>query len=157
MQKIMPCLWFDNNAEDAVEHYTTVFRNASVISQSRYGDTGPGAPGSLMTATLDLDGVRLMLLNGGPHFKFSPAISLVINCESQEEVDHYWENLLEGGKASQCGWLDDKFGVSWQIVPTLLGKLMSSGDAKKSNAVMGALMKMVKLDSTTLQKAYDEA
>lgn len=156
MQKIMPCLWFDGNAQDAVDHYTSIFNNAKVLSSSKMGDIGHGSPGALLTAVMELDGQRVMVLNGGPHFKFSPAISLVINCESQEEVDMYWEKLSEGGTTSQCGWLDDKFGVSWQIVPTLLGKLMQ-GDQKKANAVMGALMKMTKLESDILQKAYDEA
>ncbi len=156
MQKITTFLWFDNQAEEAMNFYTSIFKNSKIGQVSRYGDTGPGPKGTVMVGTFHLEGQAFMALNGGPNFKFTPAISLVVNCETQEEVDYYWDKLAAGGgKPNRCGWLDDKFGVSWQIVPTALGELMGSGDPAKSNRVMGALMKMDKLMIADLRKAYE--
>ena len=156
MQKITTFLWFDNQAEEAMNFYTSIFKNSKIGQVSRYGDTGPGPKGTVMVGTFYLEGQAFMALNGGPNFKFTPAISLVVNCETQEEVDYYWDKLAAGGgKPNRCGWLDDKFGVSWQIVPTALGELMSSGDPVKSNRVMEALMKMDKLIIGDLRKAYE--
>jgi predicted 3-demethylubiquinone-9 3-methyltransferase (glyoxalase superfamily) len=141
--KITPCLWFDNNAEEAVKFYTSIFKNSQIIHLHP------------VISTFELEGQRLMALNGGPHFKFTEAVSFFVNCDTQEEVDYYWEILLSGGgKESQCGWLKDKFGLSWQIVPSILGKLMSDPDHTKSERVMQAVMKMVKLDINELLKAY---
>jgi len=153
MPKITTFLTFDNQAEDAANFYTSVFKNSKIVSTARYGDAGPGPKGSLMTATLSLDGQELMLLNGGPTFKFSEATSLFVTCETQAEVDDYWSKLTAGGKEVQCGWLVDKFGVSWQIIPSVLMKLMSDKDAKKAGRVMQAMMKMVKIDIKGLQEA----
>jgi predicted 3-demethylubiquinone-9 3-methyltransferase (glyoxalase superfamily) len=157
MQKITPFLWFDDQAEEAMNFYVSIFKNARVNRVTRYGDAGPGTPGTVMSAEFTLDGVDFYALNGGPVFKFSPATSFFIHCETQEEVDHYWNKLLEGGKPSQCGWLDDKFGVTWQVVPNALGKFMNDPDKKKAGNVMKAMMKMIKLDIAKLQAAYDEA
>ena len=153
MPKITTFLTFDHQAEDAANFYTSVFKNSKIVSSTRYGDAGPGPKGSLMTATLSLDGQELMLLNGGPTFKFSEATSLFVTCETQAEVDDYWSKLTAGGKEVQCGWLVDKFGVSWQIIPSVLMKLMSDKDAKKAARVMQAMMKMVKIDIKGLQEA----
>ena len=153
MQKITPFLWFNDNAEEAVKFYTSIFKNSKIGSMARYGEAGPGPAGSLMTASFELDGQEFVALNGGPIFKFTEAVSFVVNCESQDEVDYYWNNLLKGGTPSQCGWLKDKFGLSWQIVPTALSKLLSSKDPEKSRRVMQAMMKMVKLDINTLEEA----
>jgi predicted 3-demethylubiquinone-9 3-methyltransferase (glyoxalase superfamily) len=153
MPKITTFLTFDHQAEDAANFYTSVFKNSKIVNATRYGDAGPGPKGSLMTATLSLDGQELMLLNGGPTFKFSQAISLFVTCETQAEVDDYWSKLTAGGKEVQCGWLVDKFGVSWQIIPSVLMKLMSDKDAKKAGRVMQAMMKMVKIDIKGLQEA----
>ena len=153
MPKITTFLTFDNQAEDAANFYTSVFKNSKIVNTARYGDAGPGPKGSLMTATLSLDGQELMLLNGGPTFKFSEAISLFVTCETQAEVDDYWSKLTAGGKEVQCGWLVDKFGVSWQIIPTALVKLLGDKDAKKAGRVMQAMMKMVKIDIKGLQEA----
>ncbi len=157
MQKITPFLWFDGKAEEAANFYVSIFKNSKVCTVNRYGDRGPGPKGSVMIATFQIDGQNFIALNGGPQFKFSPAISFVVNCETQEEVDHFWEKLSEGGKIQQCGWLQDQFGVSWQIVPTALARLMSSPDREKSGRVMGALMQMTKIDIQRLQEAYDKA
>jgi predicted 3-demethylubiquinone-9 3-methyltransferase (glyoxalase superfamily) len=154
MQKIMPFLWFDDKAEEAVKFYTSVFKNSKVGTIARYGDAGPGPKGSVMTATFELEGLNFIALNAGPSYKFTPAISFVVNCESQEEVDYYWEKLAEGGKEVQCGWLEDKFGLSWQITPIILGQLLRDKDPVKSQRVMKAMMKMVKLDIKTLERAY---
>ena len=153
MPKITTFLTFDHQAEDAANFYTSVFKNSKIVSTARYGEAGPGPKGSLMTATLSLDGQELMLLNGGPSFQFSQGISLFVSCETQAEVDDYWSKLTAGGKEVQCGWLVDKFGVSWQIIPTALMKLMSDKDAKKAARVMQAMMKMVKIDIKGLQEA----
>jgi predicted 3-demethylubiquinone-9 3-methyltransferase (glyoxalase superfamily) len=155
MPKITPFLTFNDQAEAAANFYTSVFKNSKIVSSSRYGDAGPGPKGSLMSATLSLDGQELLLLNGGPTFKFSEAISLFVSCETQAEVDEYWSKLTADGKEIQCGWLVDKFGVSWQIIPTILGKLLSDKDAKKAGRVMQAMLKMVKIDIKGLQEAAE--
>jgi predicted 3-demethylubiquinone-9 3-methyltransferase (glyoxalase superfamily) len=153
-QKITPFLWFDDQAEEAVKFYTSIFKNSKTLHISRYGDSGPGPKGSVMTISFELDGQQYTALNGGPHFKFTEAISMVVNCETQEEIDHFWNRLAEGGQEVQCGWLKDRYGLSWQIVPTMLGELMS-GDAGRSKRVMQALMQMKKLEIAGLQKAYE--
>jgi predicted 3-demethylubiquinone-9 3-methyltransferase (glyoxalase superfamily) len=162
MPKITPFLWFDNQAEEAMNFYTSVFsagpggKNSKIGSVARYGDAGPGPKGSVMTASFQLDGQEFIALNGGPIFKFTEAISFVVNCENQEEIDYYWNKLTtSGGQESQCGWLKDKFGLSWQIVPAVLSKLLSDKDPKRSQRVMQALMPMKKLIIADLQKAYD--
>ena len=154
-QKITPFLWFDNQAEDAMNFYISVFKNSKVGEIARYGEAGPGPAGSVMTATFELDGQHFIALNAGPHFKFTEAISFVIDCQDQEEVDYYWNKLTEGGQESQCGWLKDKFGLSWQVVPTMLSKLFNTPDKEKANRAMKAMMQMKKLDIASLQKAYD--
>jgi predicted 3-demethylubiquinone-9 3-methyltransferase (glyoxalase superfamily) len=154
-QKITPFIWFNNEAEDAVNFYTSVFKNAKVISMSRYGEGGPGPKGSVMTALFELEGQRFIALNGGPQFKLTEAISFVVNCEDQEEIDWFWEKLSESGQKVQCGWLKDKFGLSWQVVPVMLGQLMSGNQPEKSNRMMQALMQMEKLDIAKLQAAYE--
>ncbi len=153
MQKITPFLWFDNNAEAAIEFYTSVFKDAKVGKVARYTDAGPGPKGSVMTATITLFGQEFILINGGPQFKFTEAISFVVNCETQQEIDEYWEKLSEGGEKSRCGWLKDKFGLSWQIVPTILGKLMQDQDQERVKRVMQAMLKMDKLDIAALQNS----
>ena len=154
MQKITPFLWFDNQAEEAANFYVSVFKNSKILSVTRYGDTGPGPKGSVMVASFELDGQKFNALNGGPIFKFTEAISLVVNCESQAEVDHFWEKLTaDGGQEVQCGWLKDKYGLSWQIVPTILVELLQDKDPDKSQRVMKAMMKMVKMDIDTLKRA----
>lgn len=154
MPKITTFLTFNNQAEDAANFYTSVFPNSKIVSTSRYGETGPGPKGSLMTATISLDGQELVLLNGGPSFTFTQGFSLFVSCETQAEVDGYWSKLTAGGgKEVACGWLTDKFGVSWQIVPTVLMKLIADKDAKKAGRVMQAMMNMVKLDIAALEKA----
>jgi predicted 3-demethylubiquinone-9 3-methyltransferase (glyoxalase superfamily) len=157
MQRIVTCLGFNNQAEDAVNFYTSIVKNSKILSATRYGDAGPGPKGSLMVASFLLDGQEFMALNGGPPFTFSIGMSIVINCDTQAEVDEYWEKLSAGGQQVQCGWLTDKFGVSWQIVPKLLRTLASDPDPKKSQAVMKAMLQMKKLDSAKLQEAYDRA
>ncbi|CAN5527749.1 VOC family protein [soil metagenome] len=156
MQKIIPFLWFNNNAEEAMDFYMSVFKNSKSLSISRYGKGGPGPEGSVLVASFELEGQRFNVLNGGPMFTFNPAISLVVMCEHQTEVDYYWEKLSEGGEKQRCAWLKDKFGISWQIVPTLLGKLMSDPDKEKAGRVMQAMLKMDKLDIATLQRAFDQ-
>jgi predicted 3-demethylubiquinone-9 3-methyltransferase (glyoxalase superfamily) len=155
MQKITPFLWFDTQAEEAANFYTAIFKNSKVKSIARYGDAGPGPKGSVMTASFELNGQEFIALNAGPKFKFSPAISFVVNCETQEEVDYYWEKLSAGGRTDQCGWLTDKFGLSWQVVPTVLGQLMATKDPQKSQRVMQAMLQMTKLDIAKLQQAAD--
>jgi predicted 3-demethylubiquinone-9 3-methyltransferase (glyoxalase superfamily) len=154
MQKITPFLWFDNQAEEAMDFYTSVFKNAKKGTIARYGEAGPGPAGSVMTATFELEGLEFTALNAGPHFKFNEAISFVVDCKSQEEVDYFWDKLAEGGKTSQCGWLKDKFGLSWQIVPTVLMELMSDPDREKANRVMQAMLRMTKIDIPKLKEAY---
>ncbi len=155
MQKITTFLWFNDNAEEAVNFYTSVFKDSKVGTINRYSEAGPGPAGSVMIATFTLFGQDFVALNGGPMFKFTEAISLVVNCETQEEVDYYWENLTVGGEESMCGWLKDKFGLSWQIVPTILPTLMSDPDPVKSKRAMEAMLKMRKIDIATLQAAYN--
>jgi predicted 3-demethylubiquinone-9 3-methyltransferase (glyoxalase superfamily) len=155
MQKITPFLWFDNNAEEAVSFYVSIFKNSKVLGVSRYGEAGPGPKGTVMTASFQIDGQEFVALNGGPLFKFSPAISFVVNCETQAEVDEFWEKLSADGEKQQCGWVKDKYGLSWQIVPTILPKLATDKDPEKVKRVMEAMMKMHKLDIQGLQRAYD--
>jgi predicted 3-demethylubiquinone-9 3-methyltransferase (glyoxalase superfamily) len=153
-QKITTCLWFNNQAEEAVHFYTSVFKDSQILSVSRYGAAGPGPAGSVMTMTFRLNGRDFMALNGGPSFTFSPAISMMVNCATQQEVDTLWEQLSRGGKTDQCGWLQDQYGLSWQIVPAVLGTLMQDKDAVKSRRVMQAMLQMKKLDIAALQQAY---
>ena len=153
MQKITPFLWFDGKAEEAMKFYVSIFKNSKVGSVTRYGEAGPGPEGTVMSATFQLDGQDFFALNGGPQFKFTPAISLFVNCETQQEVDELWEKLSEGGEKQRCGWLKDRFGLSWQIVPSVLGKLLRDKDPEKSNRVMKAMMQMDKIDISGLQKA----
>ena len=157
MQKIMPCLWFDNQAEQAVKFYTSVFKNSSIEKTSYYGEAGPGQPGSVLTLIFQLNGQDYMALNGGPEYKFTPAISLYVNCENQEEVDYYWEKLSEGGEKGPCGWLTDQYGVSWQIVPSILGELLADQDRGKANRVMQVMLQMGKLDIAQLKRAYEQS
>ncbi|WP_331436863.1 VOC family protein [Gordoniibacillus kamchatkensis] len=157
VQKISPYLWFDNQAEEAVNLYVSIFKNSKVESVVRYGEAGPGPAGAVMSATFRLEGQRFMALNGGPHFTFSPAISFFVSCETQQEVDELWSKLTaDGGEEGRCGWLKDKFGVSWQIVPTVLGELMQDKDAGKSQRVMQAMLQMNKLDIERLKQAYHQ-
>lgn len=155
MQKITPFLWFDDKAEEAMNFYVSIFKNSKVLSVTRYGEAGPGANGTVMTAAFQLDGQEFTALNGGPHFKFTEAISLVVNCETQEEVDGFWEKLSQGGEKSRCGWLKDKYGLSWQIVPTVLVELYQDKDAEKTKRVMAAMLQMDKLDIKALKQAYE--
>jgi len=157
MQKITPFLWFDHNAEEAVNFYTAIFRNSKIVNVSRYGETGPGPVGAVMSLTFQLEGQDFIALNGGPHFTFSPAISLFVNCASQEEVDALWEKLSAGGEAIQCGWLRDPFGVSWQIIPTALGEMLNDPDPEKAQRVMRAMLRMKKIEIAGLKQAYDHA
>ena len=158
MQKIIPFLWFDNQAEAAAKFYTSIFKNSRIGKIARYGEEGEqvsGRPkGSVMTVKFQLEGQEFVALNGAPHFKFTEAISFVVNCKTQAEVDKFWKKLSDGGKEVQCDWLKDKYGVSWQIVPTVLGELLSDKDAAKSQRVMQAMLKMVKLDIKKLKQAY---
>ena len=155
MPRITPFLWFDNNAEEAANFYVSVFKNAKLLNVARYGDAGPGPKGTVMTAEFELDGQQFVALNGGPRFKFTEAISFVVNCETQEEVDYYWERLSEGGEKSHCGWLKDKFGLWWQVVPTILNMLMADKDPQKAQRVMQAMLQMNKIDIEPLQRAYE--
>lgn len=157
MQKITPCLWFDGKAEEAANFYTGIFRNSRIGEVMRCGDAGPGPRGSVLAVEFQLEGQDFIALNGGPMFSYSPAISLFVNCETQEEIDALWEKLLQGGEPRQCGWLTDRYGVSWQIVPTLLGVLLKDRDADKAGRVMAAMLKMVKLDIGSLKQAYENA
>ncbi len=155
MDKIATCLWFDGNAKEAVDFYASVFANARVGEVMRYGEAGPGVAGSVLSVTFELEGREFIALNGGPAFTFSPAISFFVKCETQAEVDTLWDKLLEGGGApQQCGWLTDRFGISWQIVPTVLGKMLQDSDPVKSKRVMEAMLKMIKLDIKALEDAY---
>ena len=154
MQKISPCLWFDGNAEEAARFYTSVFPDSRITTTMHYSDAGPGPKGDVLFVTFELEGQEFAALNGGPQYSFTPAISLFVHCESQEEVDGYWAKLLDGGATMQCGWLRDKFGVSWQIVPDALPQMLRDPDAAKASRVMQAMMKMVKLDIALLEQAY---
>jgi len=154
MQKITPFLWFDSNAEEAANFYTSIFKNSKILTVARYGEAGPGPKGSAMTVTFQLEGQQFIALNGGPHYTFSPAISFFVNCETQAEVDEFWSKLSAGGKEVQCGWLQDKFGVSWQIIPNALMELMSDKDPVKSQRVFKAMLQMTKIDIEGLKRAY---
>jgi len=157
MKKITPFLWFDSQAEEAVNFYISIFKNSRIVTATRYDDEASKASGrpkgSVMTVAFQLEGQDFVALNGGPHFKFTEAISFVVNCETQAELDHFWNKLSVGGKEQQCGWLKDKFGVSWQVVPAILSELLSGKDSSKSQRVMEALLKMVKLDINKLKEA----
>jgi predicted 3-demethylubiquinone-9 3-methyltransferase (glyoxalase superfamily) len=154
-KKITPFIWFNNNAEEAIKFYSSIFQNCKINKQSFYGEGGMAPKGTLMTAAFELEGQSFIAFNGGPQFQLTEAISFVINCHTQEEVDHYWDRLSEGGQKSRCGWLKDKFGLSWQVVPEQLVELLSSTDSSLSNRVMQAMLKMDKLEIDTLQKAAD--
>jgi predicted 3-demethylubiquinone-9 3-methyltransferase (glyoxalase superfamily) len=156
MQKITPFLWFDNQAEEAAKFYASVFKNSKIVDVTRYGEAGPGPQGSAMTVTFELGGQEFIALNGGPHFKFTEAISFSVDCKTQEEVDEFWRRLSEGGEEGQCGWLKDKYGLSWQINPTILGEMLSDPDPEKSKRVMQAMLKMKKIDIGRLKQAYDQ-
>jgi predicted 3-demethylubiquinone-9 3-methyltransferase (glyoxalase superfamily) len=155
--KITPFLWFDHQAEEAATFYTSVFKNSKIETVTRYGDAGPGPKGSVMTIAFELDGQKFVALNGGPQYQFNPAISFVVNCEGQEEVDHYWGKLAAGGKEIQCGWLVDKYGVSWQIVPTAMIDMLRDENAARTQRVMKAMMQMKKIDIAGLKAAYDQS
>ena len=156
MQKITPYLWFDNQAEEAVKFYTSIFKNSQILNMSRLPAEAPGQPGPVITATFQVEGQTFMALNGGPMYKFTEAVSFFVSCKSQEEVDYYWDRLLEGGEAQMCGWLKDKFGLSWQIIPEALMQLMGDPDPEKARRVMEAMLKMVKIDIAGLKQAYEQ-
>lgn len=156
MQKITPFLWFDDQAEEAARFYTSIFKNSKVLDISRYGDVGPGPKGTVMVAAFELDGQQFLALNGGPQFRFTEAVSFVVNCETQAEVDDYWDKLTAGGTPNVCGWLRDKFGLSWQIVPTVLTKMLQDKDPARSQRVMKAMLQMTKIDIEGLRRAYDQ-
>jgi predicted 3-demethylubiquinone-9 3-methyltransferase (glyoxalase superfamily) len=153
-QKITTFLWFDGNAEEAANHYISIFKNSKILEVARYGDAGPGPKGSVMIVRFQLEGQEFIALNGGPQFKFTEAISLAVNCDTQEEVDALWARLSAGGQEGQCGWLKDKFGLSWQIVPSVVPKLMTDPDPEKSRRVMEAIFQMRKIDIASLKEAY---
>jgi predicted 3-demethylubiquinone-9 3-methyltransferase (glyoxalase superfamily) len=160
MLEITPCLWFNNQAEDAVNFYISVFRNSKIVSVTRYGEAGAAASGrpqgTIMTMTFQIEGQPFMALNGGPVFKFTEAISFIVNCKTQKEVDEFWEKLSEGGEEGRCGWLKDKYGLSWQVVPTVLGEMLQDKDARKSERVMKAMLQMKKIDIEGLKKTYEQ-
>lgn len=155
MKSITPFLWFNTNAEEAINFYTSIFKDSKVGKISRYGEAGPGPKGSVMTAEFWINGQQFLALNGGPQFKFNEAVSFVVGCDTQEEIDMLWDKLSEGGEQRQCGWLKDKFGLFWQIVPTNMGELMAGKDPEKSKRAMTAMLQMTKLDMNVLKKAYD--
>lgn len=155
MKKITPFLWFDNQAEEAMNFYISIFKNSKVVNVSRFGEAGPGPKGTVMTATFQLNGQEITALNGGPQFSFTEAISFYVDCETQEEVDELWARLSEGGEKGQCGWLKDKYGLSWQIVPSALGEMLQDKDPQKSKNVMEAMLKMNKIDINILRQAYE--
>ncbi len=156
MQKITPFLWFDDKAEEAMNFYVSIFKNSKIVSVARYGEAGPGPKGTVMTATFQLAGQEFMALNGGPEFTFTEAISFFVDCESQEEVDELWEKLSDGGEKGSCGWLKDKYGVSWQIIPSALGEMTNDKDPEKSKRVTEAMLKMSKIDIKALKRAYEQ-
>lgn len=156
MSKITPVLWFDDKAEEAANFYISIFKNSKIINVSHYGEGAPRPAGTVMTVTFILDGEEFIALNGGPEFKFSEAISFLVHCETQEEVDYFWEKLTEGGEEVQCGWLKDKFGLSWQIVPDALSELLSDPDPEKAKRVMSAMLQMRKIDINVLKEAYEK-
>ena len=153
-QKITTYLWFDNQAEEAAKHYTSIFGNSKILNVARYGEAGPGPKGTVMTVTFQLEGQEFIALNGGPHFKFTEAISLLVNCETQKEVDELWSRLAAGGEEGQCGWLKDKYGLSWQIIPSALFKLLQDPAPEKAKQVMEAMLQMKKIDVARLEQAY---
>ena len=153
-QRITPCLWFDRDAEDAAKHYTSIFPNSSIGAITRYGEGAPLPKGTVLTVSFVLDGLEYLALNGGPMYKFTEAISLIVNCASQEEVDHYWDRLGAGGQPIQCGWLKDKYGLTWQVVPTRFMEMVTAGEPARAARAMQAMMEMVKLDLPALEKAY---
>jgi len=156
VQKITPFLWYDDKAEDAMHFYVGIFKNSKVIGVSRYGDAGPGPKGTVMTAEFELDGQRFTALNGGPHFKFNESVSFVVHCDTQQEIDYFWEKLSAGGgKTSQCGWLKDKYGLSWQVAPSFLDDMVKDTDPTKADRVIKALLPMTKLDVAALRAAYE--
>jgi predicted 3-demethylubiquinone-9 3-methyltransferase (glyoxalase superfamily) len=155
MQKIVPFLWFDDKAEEAANFYVSIFKNSKIGEVSRYGEAGPGPKGSVMCISFQLEGQEFYALNGGPMFPFTEAISLFVNCETQQEIDELWGRLTAGGKESRCGWLKDKFGLSWQIIPTALMKMHQDKDPEKAKRAMNAMLQMGKIDLAALQKAYD--
>jgi predicted 3-demethylubiquinone-9 3-methyltransferase (glyoxalase superfamily) len=155
MQKITPFLWFNDKAEEAMHFYVSIFKNSKVGKVTRYGDAGPGAKGTVMSATFQLEGQEFFALNGGPQFSFTPAISFFVNCETQEEVNQLWEKLSAGGETHRCGWLKDKYGLSWQIIPSALGKMLQDKDAAKATRVMQAMLQMDKIDIEGLRQAYN--
>ena len=157
MKKITPFLWFNGNAEEAMNFYVSVFKNSKVLGVTRYGDAGPGPKGTVMTANFELNGQEFVALNGGSQFTFSPAISFVAHCESQQEVDELWGKLSEGGREDMCGWVTDQYGLTWQVVPTALIQMLNDKDARKSKSVMQAMLQMKKIDIPTLKRAYDAA
>lgn len=157
MQKITPFLWFDNNAEEAMNFYVSVFKNSRIVRVTRYGNAGPGPKGTVMSATFELEGQEFFALNGGPQFQFTPAISFFVNCETQQEVDELWEKLSAGGKKERCGWLKDKYGLSWQIIPKALGRMLGDKDPEKSKRVMQAMLQMSKIEVEGLKKAYERS
>ena len=154
-QKITPFLWFDDTAEEAMNYYVSIFKNSKVLSVNRYGDAGPGPSGAVMTATFKLDGQTFIALNGGPEFGFTEAISFFVDCETQDEVDELWDKLCAGGQPSQCGWLKDKYGLSWQIIPRALGEMLGDKDPEKAGRAMQAMLQMQKIDVTKLKEALD--
>ncbi len=156
MHKITPFLWFDGKAEEAANFYTSIFRNSKITAVSRYGEAGPGPRGSVMSVTFQLDGQDFMALNGGPEFSFSPAISFFVSCQSQQEIDELWEKLGAGGRPQRCGWLTDRFGITWQIVPSVLGEMLQDKDPVKSSRVNRAMLQMIKLDIGGLKRAYEQ-
>lgn len=155
MQRIKPFLWFDDNAEEAMNFYLSIFKNSRVLKVTRCGEGGPGPAGTVMTAEFELDGQEFVGLNGGPRFKFTEAVSFVVNCETQEEVDRYWEKLSEGGEKSRCGWLKDKFGLWWQVVPNVLAELMADKDPEKAKRVMQSMLQMDKIEIEPLKRASE--
>ena len=156
MQKIVTNLWFDTEAKEAAEFYCSIFENSRIVGVSHYGEAGPRDAGMVLTVDFELDGQRFTAINGGPEFKFSEAISLLVECRDQEEVDYFWDKLSDGGEESVCGWLKDKYGLSWQIIPTILGELIQDEDAEKANSVMKAMLQMKKIDVRGLRAAYDQ-
>jgi len=156
MKGITPFLWYDNNAEEAANFYVSIFPHSKILGMSYYGEAGPGPKGSVMTVDFELDGQRIVALNGGPTFKPTEAFSLVVNCENQKEIDEYWEKLSAGGSKSQCGWLKDKYGLSWQVTPIALTEMIKDKDAKRQQRVFEAMLKMTKIDLETLKRAYEE-
>ncbi|OGO26817.1 MAG: hypothetical protein A2Z16_07345 [Chloroflexi bacterium RBG_16_54_18] len=156
MQKITPYLWFDHQAEEAVNFYTSIFKDSKILNMSRLPAEAPGQSGPVITATFQIEGQDFMALNGGPMYRFTEAVSFFVSCKTQEEVDYYWDRLLDGGEAQMCGWLKDKYGLSWQIIPEALGQLMGDPDPEKARRVMEAMLKMVKIDIAELKQAYEQ-